>query len=252
MKRPWILYLLPQAVTLTGIFFGLLSMIWAPNRPYAAAIAILLACTCDLIDGRVARWARTESAFGLQMDSLADIINCGVAPALLAYHWSLHGMMIGRLDLSPLFVFFFVACAAMRLARFNVDAEKDISPHNKSGTDKPVPSPTFSGVPSPVGAMLICTVVMTSHETGLSLLKHAAFMGPYVLAIGFLMVSTIPFRSFKRFRSRFGQFLFFGSIIAGFTILALGGPGGVVLLCLLLIYTISGLMKKGLNILRPT
>ena len=252
MKRPWILYLLPQAVTLTGIFFGLLSMIWAPNRPYAAGIAILLACTCDLIDGRVARWTKTESAFGLQMDSLADIINCGVAPAFLAYHWSLHGMMIGRFDLSLLFVFFFVACAAIRLARFNVDAEEDISPDNQSASANPAPFPAFSGVPSPVGAMLICTAVMTSHETGLSLLKHAAFMGPYVLAIGFLMVSTIPFRSFKRFRSKLGQFLFFGSIIAGFALLALRGPGGAVLFCLLLIYVISGLVKKGLTIIHPS
>jgi CDP-diacylglycerol--serine O-phosphatidyltransferase len=250
MKRPWILYLLPQAVTLTGIFFGLLSMVWAPNRPYASGIAILLACTCDLIDGRVARWTKTESSFGLQLDSLADIINCGVAPAFLAYHWSLHGMMIGRFDLSPLFVFFFVACAAIRLARFNVDAEKDVSRENLAVTDKSTPHPAFSGVPSPVGAMLICTVVMTSHETGLLFFKRAAFMGPYVLAIGFLMVSTIPFRSLKRFRNRFGQFLFFGSIVAGFAILALGGPGGAVLLCLLLIYLFSGFVKRGFTILR--
>jgi phosphatidylserine synthase len=99
--------------------------------------------------------------------------------------------------------------------------------------------------------MLICTVVMTSHETGLLFLKRTAFMGPYVLAIGLLMVSKIPFRSFKRFRSKLGQFFFFGSIIAGFALLALRGPGGAVLFCLLLIYVISGLMKKGLTLIHP-
>jgi len=245
MRRPWILYLCPQAVTFAGLFFGLISMAWAPNHPYAAGIAILLACTCDLMDGRVARWTGTETTFGLQMDSLADIINCGVAPAFLAYYWSLNGMMIGRFDLYLLFVFIFVACAAGRLARFNVDAEKNVPRDKLSASDSPAPPPTFSGIPTPVGAMLICTVVMTYHETGLFFLKRAAFMGPYVLAIALLMVSTIPFRSFKGFRSRFGQFLFFGAIIAGFATLALGGPGGAVLLCLLLIYVISGLVKKG-------
>jgi CDP-diacylglycerol--serine O-phosphatidyltransferase len=252
MKRPWILYLCPQAVTFTGLFFGLISLAWTPNHPYAAGIAILLACTCDLMDGRVARWTKTESAFGLQMDSLADIINCGVAPAFLVHYWSLHGMMIGRFDLSLLFVFFFVACAAGRLARFNVDAEKNVPRDNLSSNDNPTPPPAFSGIPTPVGAMLICTAVMTYHETGLLFLKRVAFMGPYVLVIALLMISTIPFRSFKGFRSRFGQCLFFGSIIAGFATLAFGGPGGAVLLCLLLIYVISGLVKKAFAIIHPS
>jgi CDP-diacylglycerol--serine O-phosphatidyltransferase len=235
-----------------GIFFGVISMAWAPDHPYAAGIAILLACTCDLMDGRVARWTRTESAFGRQMDSLADVINCGLAPAFLAYYWSLHGMLIGRFDLYLLFVFFFVACAAGRLARFNVNAEKNVPRDNLPVNDTLTPPPAFSGLPTPVGAMLICTVVMTYHETGLLFLKHVGFMGPYMLVIALLMISTIPFRSFKQFRFRFGQFLFFGSVVAGFATLALGGPGGAVLLCLLLTYVISGLMRKGLAIIHPS
>lgn len=261
MKRSWMLYLLPQAVTFTGIFFGLLSIAWAPHRPYAAGVAILLACTCDLMDGRVARWTRTESAFGLQMDSLADIINCGVAPAFLVHYWSLHGGMLGRFDLYLLVVFFFVACAAGRLARFNVDAEKNVLKDNVSTNDdsalsetsRPRSAPTeFSGIPTPVGAMLLCTVVMAHYETGLSFLKCVEFTGPYVLVISLLMISTIPFRSFKQFRARLGQFLFFGSIVGGFTTLALGGPGGAVLLCLLLTYVLSGLVKKVLSIIHPS
>ena len=100
------LYWLPQAVTFTGIFFGLLSITWAPHHPHASGVAILVACACDLMDGRVARWTGTESAFGLQMDSLADIINCGVAPAFLVHCWSLHGGMLGRFDLYLLVAFF--------------------------------------------------------------------------------------------------------------------------------------------------
>jgi len=246
---------------LTGIFLGLLSMAWAPHHPYAAGVAILVACTCDLMDGRVARWTRTESAFGLHMDSLADIINCGVAPAFLVHYWSLHGGVLGRFDLYLLVAFFFVACAAGRLARFNVEAEKNapqdkVSPNDKfavSETSKPHFAPIeFSGIPTPVGAMLLCTVVMAHHETGLSFLKRVEFMSPYVLVIALLMVSTIPFRSFKQFRTRFGQFFFFGSIVGGFTTLALGGPGGAVLLCLLLTYVLDGLLKKVLSIIHPS
>jgi phosphatidylserine synthase len=99
--------------------------------------------------------------------------------------------------------------------------------------------------------MLLCTVVMAHHETGVSFLRRVEFMGPYVLLIALLMISTIPFRSFKQFRTRFAQFLFFGSIIGGFTTLALGGPGGAILLCLLLVYVFSGLVKKMLSIIHP-
>jgi CDP-diacylglycerol--serine O-phosphatidyltransferase len=241
-----------------GIFFGLLAITWAPENPYASGVAILVACACDLLDGRVARWTRTESAFGLQMDSLADIINCGVAPAFLVHYWSLHGGMLGRFDLFLLVTFFFVACAAGRLARFNVDAERNVLQDSdflnknstSSKTSKPhVRSIEFSGIPTPVGAMLLCTVVMAHHETGLSFLKRVEFMGPYVFLVALLMISTIPFRSFKQFRTRFGQFIFFGSIVGGFTTLALGGPGGSVLLCLLLTYVLSGLVKKVLSII---
>jgi CDP-diacylglycerol--serine O-phosphatidyltransferase len=242
-------YLLPQAVTFTGIFFGLLSITWAPHHPYASSVAILVACACDLMDGRVARWTKSESAFGLQMDSLADIINCGVAPAFLVHCWSFHGRMLGRFDLYLLVAFFFVACAAGRLARFNVDAEKNLRQDSVSQNEN---STEFSGISTPVGAMLLCSVVMAHHETGLSFLKRVEFMGPYVFLIALLMISTIPFRSFKQFRTRFGQFLFFGSIIGGFTTLALGGPGGSVLLCLLLIYVLDGLVKKMLSIFHPS
>jgi CDP-diacylglycerol--serine O-phosphatidyltransferase len=254
-------YLLPQAVTFTGIFFGLLSIMWAPHHPYAAGVAILIACTCDLMDGRVARWTRAESAFGLQIDSLADIINCGVAPAFLVHYWILHGEMLGRFDLNLLVIFFFVACAVGRLARFNTDAEKRVLPDNVSPNDNSAVSETskphsapieFSGIPTPVGAMLLCTVVMAHHETGLPFLKCVYFMGPYVVLIALLMISTIPFRSFKQFRTRFGQLLFFGSIVGGFTTLALGGPGGAVLLCLLLTYVLDGLVRKVLSIIHPS
>jgi CDP-diacylglycerol--serine O-phosphatidyltransferase len=195
------------------------------------------------------------------MDSLADIINCGVAPAFLVHCWSLHGRMLGRFDLYLLVAFFFVACAAGRLARFNVDTEKNVPQESVSRNEKSTVSETsksnfspieFSGIPTPVGAMLLCSVVMAHHETGLSFLKRVEFTGPYVFLIALLMISTIPFRSFKQFRTRFGQFSFFGSIVCGFTILALGGPGGTVLLCLLLTYVLDGLVRKVPFIIPPS
>jgi CDP-diacylglycerol--serine O-phosphatidyltransferase len=208
------------------------------------------------LDGRIARLTKTESAFGLQLDSLADVINCGVAPAFLLYYWTLHSALKGPFDPYLLLAFFYVACAAGRLARFNVDAEKAHPPENRNQEDDPTAleeeraprKPAgFSGIPSPVAAMLLCTAVMAHKEIGLSFIKRAEVMGPYVLGVSLLMISTIPFRSFHEFRSRFAQYLFFGSILLGFVVLAAGGPGGVILWCLLLFYVFGGLLKKGIS-----
>ena len=92
--------------------------------------------------------------------------------------------------------------------------------------------------------MLLCTAVMVHEETGIAFIKHVEVMGPYVLGIGVLMISRIPFRSFKEFRTQSGHYLFFGSILLGFIVLAVGGPGGTILWCLLLFYVLSGLVRK--------
>jgi CDP-diacylglycerol--serine O-phosphatidyltransferase len=239
--------------------FGLASIALAHGYPYAAAVAVLLSCTCDLLDGRIARWTKTESAFGRQLDSLADVINCGAAPAFLIHYWVLHDTMQGRFDLYLLLVFFYVACAAGRLARFNIETDENHAPDSLTQRDdptvrkkarSPLARPAFSGMPSPVAAMLLCTAVMAHEETGIAFIKRAEVMGPYMLVISVLMISRIPFRSFQKFESRLAQYLFFGSISLGFVLLAIGGPGGTILWCLLLFYVLSGAVGRGISVLR--
>src|SRR5688500_6684124 len=116
------LFVLPNLITLCGVFCGVNAIrLVSKDAPtaddvYRAALLLIFAMFFDLMDGRVALMTRTQSAFGLQLDSLADIVSFGVAPALLVYKWVLHRMPLPGI----LCAFMFVACAAVRLARFNV------------------------------------------------------------------------------------------------------------------------------------
>lgn len=220
--------LVPNAVTLAGCLAALLSMLWAPTQPYWACNALIAAALCDMIDGRVARMLDAQSGFGEQLDSLVDVIAFGVAPAWLVYSWRLAdlGSVAGApLGLLPLFVF--VACSASRLALFNSRPERDES--------------TFSGIPTPVAALLVVTAVMGSHETGFWLFGSPGFLVTLLLAAAVLMVLPVPFRSFKHFRSGFGRALYFGSIGAGLLLLVLRLPGGAVLFGLMVLYVGQGL-----------
>src|SRR5664279_6462513 len=129
------LFLLPNLVTLASVFCGFNAiLILAQVAPGAdaigrAAVLLLFAMLFDLLDGRVARMTKTQSAFGLQLDSLADIISFGVAPALLVYKWVLHREPIPGL----LTAFMFVSCAAIRLARFNVLSSSSTGAPTKPG-----------------------------------------------------------------------------------------------------------------------
>src|SRR5947207_13416458 len=114
------LFLLPNLITLSSIFCGFdairLAARGSDDDIYRAAVLLIFAMIFDMLDGRVARMTKTQSAFGVQIDSLADIVSFGVAPSMLVYHWTLH-----RLGLTGLIVSFaFTACGAIRLARFNV------------------------------------------------------------------------------------------------------------------------------------
>ena len=232
----------PSCLTFSGIFLGLLCITWAPEAPYAAAVALIFAGIADLLDGKVARLLGVESDFGVQIDSLADFVNSGVAPALLVYHWSMKGWVVGGVDLFLLVALFYVLAAGTRLARFNIDATistSDAAEEQKAGSQ--VRLNMFSGVPTPVASLLLATVVMTHNELGLSWMREKVFVVPYVLVVALLMVSKIPFRSFKNFKTKVGPFVFGGSILGGLTLLALGGPGGTVLLSVLNWYVLSGL-----------
>lgn len=191
------LFVLPNAITLAAVFcgFNAIRIMASPGAStgefYSAAILLLFSMVFDLLDGRVARLTKTQSAFGLQMDSLADVISFGVAPALLVYQWVLH-----RLGLPGLLASFcFVACAAIRLARFNVLSS------NESGAPTK-PSKYIVGLPSPPASGVLISLVFANDAMNdqLSDPRYTILIALMTLGIGLLMVSNVKFRSFKDLR----------------------------------------------------
>lgn len=174
-------YILPNLFTAGSLFCGFFSLVRTLQEDfYAAAILILVAGFLDGIDGKIARYTNTSTRFGLEFDSLADVISFGVAPGILVYAWALEPF--GRLGW--LAAFLYVVCGAMRLGRFNIQVTN-------------VESRYFSGLPIPAAAGLIATVILVYYnlgDTGIS--KHLPILIiTYILA--FLMVSTIKYYSFK-------------------------------------------------------
>lgn len=186
-KRRKGIYVLPNLFTLAALFGGFYAIVMAINGRFdLAAIGVFCAMVLDSLDGRVARMTNTQSAFGEQMDSLSDMVSFGAAPALIAYVWALKGL--GRWGWIAAFVY--CACAALRLARFNV---------NTAVVDKRY----FQGLPSPAAAALIAGFIWLMTESGV---KGAdAIWGisipwiTFVLALyaGLTMVTNVPFYSFK-------------------------------------------------------
>mgnify|MGYP002716927035 FL=1 len=182
------IYLLPNLFTTGGLFAGFFAIIAASQGRFTAAcIAIFVAGILDGIDGRVARLTNTQSEFGVQYDSLADLISFGMAPALVMYHWSLMGLRIDGPTLGKigwLGAFLYAACAALRLARFNSQV---------ATVDKRY----FVGLASPAAAGLMASFVWTCHELGLDGhdLRFAALAVTIVAAL--LMVSRLRYTSFK-------------------------------------------------------
>jgi CDP-diacylglycerol--serine O-phosphatidyltransferase len=189
------LFILPNLFTLSSIFCGfdamrLIATAPSPERSpapyYQAALLLVFAMFFDVIDGRVARLTKTQSAFGVQIDSLADVVSFGVAPALLIYRWALSDMGFLGVVLS----FVYLACGAVRLARFNV-----LTMSSKSGPSKP--GKYVVGLPIPGAAGVILALIIANHSVQGALFKHTGVMASLVLSLSFLMVSTIQFRSFK-------------------------------------------------------
>ena len=172
-------YLLPSMFTLANIFCGYACVVHAMRGEYEAAAPLIgIAMVLDILDGQIARLTRTESAFGREFDSLADVISFGIAPAVLVFSWGLGPL--GRLGWAAGFIF--VTAAAMRLARFNI----------QTATDKRY----FVGMPSPAAAAVPAATVFT-FPVGPPDYRGALVVLAVVLIPAFLMVSTIRFRSFK-------------------------------------------------------
>lgn len=190
------LFILPNAFTVSSIFCGFYSIMRSssaggPQAFYEAAIALFFAAFFDAFDGRVARLTRTQSDFGVQIDSLADVISFGVAPAVLVYNWGLKELVIPGLEVAPgLFVSFaFCACGAIRLARFNVLAARG------HGSSK-----YFIGLPIPGAAMMLVSLVIAQSIWIRESVEARASVMALVLVLSYLMVSRVRFRTFKDFR----------------------------------------------------
>lgn len=180
-KRRKGIYILPNLFTLAALFCGFYSIIQAVNGRFdLSAVGVFFAMVLDSLDGRVARMTNTQSAFGEQMDSLADMVSFGAAPALIAYMWTLRGL--GRWGWFAAFVY--CACAALRLARFNV---------NTGVVDKRF----FQGLPSPAAAALVAGFIWLSTDLGYSGERLAWPMFAVALYAGLTMVTNVPFYSFK-------------------------------------------------------
>lgn len=175
------IYLLPNLFTSASLFCGFYSMI-ASFREYfvPAAVAILIAVIFDGLDGRVARLTNTTSKFGAEYDSLADVISFGIAPALLAYSWSLS--IYGKLGW--IIAFLFVLCGALRLARYNIQIGI-------------IESTVFNGLPIPAAASVVATTVIFFDYIGAEGKFYNISILVFVFILSFLMVSSVKYYSFK-------------------------------------------------------
>ena len=194
------LFILPNLFTLSSVLCGYYAVLLCSNATdsdayYRAALLIIFAMFFDTIDGRVARLTKTQSAIGVQLDSLADVMSFGMAPAVLVYQWSIKA-------LGPIGVFVaftYVACGAIRLARFNVISTAE------SGAPKK-PGKYILGLPIPAAAGILISMVVANnfgHVPGSPMIITAV-----VLALSFFMVSSIKFRSFKDLKLNWRTALF--------------------------------------------
>jgi len=175
-------YLLPNMITTLALFSGFISVVASLDGEYTrASIAIIVAGVFDALDGRIARMTKTASLFGVQYDSLSDIVAFGMAPAILMYTAVLRPL--GRFGW--LGAFLFLACGALRLARYNVQAQKVGQKH-------------FTGLPIPAAAGVIAAGMLLVGDEGLKtgLLEVVVILAVYLLS--FLMISTIPYPSLKQ------------------------------------------------------
>ena len=175
--------LFPNIITIMSICFGLTSIRYALNQQWDISVAfIVIAGFLDVVDGRLARFLKATSNFGAQLDSLADFVNFGIAPALVLYLWQLQSISIKGLGWA--FALFYAICAAIRLARFNSDLAEPDRPAWKEGF--------FTGVPSPAGAYLAMMPLMLSFEFNILAYVHPIAIGIYLIMVGILMASRLP------------------------------------------------------------
>ncbi|MCP9454750.1 MAG: CDP-diacylglycerol--serine O-phosphatidyltransferase [Nitrospira sp.] len=186
-QRKAAMHLIPNLFTTGNLFCGVYAVLLVFNAQYlAAALAILVAMVFDVLDGKSARLTKSTSHFGLEYDSLSDVVSFGVAPAVLIYCWALSGH--GTLGIAVMFAY--VAMGAVRLARFNSTVASSDGKY-------------FTGLAIPAAAGVIASLVVFDHYTlRMGLEEKPIVVLVVTLALSFLMVSTIKYRSFKDLKFR--------------------------------------------------
>jgi CDP-diacylglycerol--serine O-phosphatidyltransferase len=229
-KRRQGIYILPNGNKIDSQFGGIYAIDIAMNGRFdLAGVGIFCAMVLDSLDGRVARMTNTQSAFGEQMDSLSDMVSFGAAPALVAYEWALRGL--GRWGWFAAFVY--CACAALRLARFNV---------NTGVVDKRY----FQGLPSPAAAALVAGFIWLMNDHNWKGYELQWVMFGVSLFAGLTMVTNVPFYSFKDVRMKKSvPFVVIVLIALGIAVINIDPP--IVLFGLFVVYALSGYVLYGLR-----
>jgi len=222
-------YLLPSILTTFGLFCGFYAVIASIKGEFGiAAIAIFLAMLWDALDGRVARMTNTQSAFGAEYDSMADLVSFGVAPAMLMYHWVLSDL--GKLGWIAAFIY--VVCASLRLARFNTQI---------GIADKRY----FQGLPSPAAAAVLAGMIMLHewflNEHNYTVVRSNLEIIGWVMTVvcGIVMVSNLRYYSFKEINLR-GKSSFKFLLLAALIIVIIASKPSLVLFLFFFVYLLSG------------
>jgi CDP-diacylglycerol--serine O-phosphatidyltransferase len=233
-----LMFVLPNLFTVSSIFCGIYSIALCAGEQtgdnfYRAAVAIFFGTFFDAFDGRVARMTKTQSEFGVELDSLADVITFGVAPAILVYKWALSGMGNTGIFICAAYA----SCGAIRLARFNVltHAEHENSP---SGVSR-----YFVGLPIPLAAGMIISLVIALRAPGA---EGPLPIAGLMLGLSFLMVSTVRYRTFKDAGLSARTLIIFAGVLLVFVGFALTGRVHQVLLVYFSAYLFLGLAEEAL------
>jgi CDP-diacylglycerol--serine O-phosphatidyltransferase len=216
-------YLLPNLFTAMNMFCGFYAIVAAINGKFGpAAYAILIAGIFDNLDGKIARVTRTTSQFGIEFDSLADLVSFGVAPGLVIYQWALSPL--GRIGW--LAAFLFVVCGALRLARFNTQVDTISSDH-------------FVGLPIPAAAGMSVVTVLFCNRLGIEEQVHPFVFLAMLYILAFLMVSTVRYASFKK-AELFRIKNFNGLVAAILIIIFIAAQPPIALFLIGIVYVLSG------------
>jgi len=225
-------YILPNLFTMGNLFCGFFAIISVLKGNFQlAATAIIIANVFDILDGKAARLMHATSRFGMEFDSLADLVSFGVAPALLAFVWGLSEY--GRFGW--LAAFLFLACGALRLARYNVQVDM-------------VEKGFFNGLPIPAAASMIAAMVMIFYHLGGSGTARNVMVLLLTYALAFLMVSSVKYRSFKESLNK-DRAPFMVLVLAAIFIIILASEPQITLFVLLGLYVVSGPVEKLLLLL---